>query len=447
MKTSVLLDHEPVADGGYLVRALLRIEGEPPTAEGRIPLNLSLVLDRSGSMSGEPLQAARDAATMLVRRLYPEDTVSVVAYDDEVDVVATPATGEGQEGLSDLIGSIRARGCTNLSGGWLRGRDLVAQGRRAGGVNRVVLLTDGLANVGITDPATLIGLTRSAARDAITTTTIGFGPDYDEDLLAAMADGGGGGAYYVERPDQASGIFEEELEGLLSLAAQNVRVTIRPGADADFVKVLHDVPSHAEGAELTLEAGDLYAREPRRIVMEFLIPPEAVERLRGGADGGEPDLFAQGPPGAGAGAPGAPPSAEVAHLRVVAHVLTPRGGVELQEITLPVTLSPETGGHVEPEVRREVLLIEAAKAREQALEARDRGDFDGAAHTLRAVAERARAFGLDDATLREEADDLERMSRSFAHMDVSASDVKYLKQRAYARHRGRGGSVERFRRE
>ncbi|MEJ2207387.1 MAG: VWA domain-containing protein, partial [Gemmatimonadota bacterium] len=247
MKTTVLLDHEPVADGGFLVHALLRIEGDPPATDGRVPLNLSLVLDRSGSMHGAKLAAARKAAAMLVRRLATEDTVSVVAYDDEVDVVAAPATGEAQEDLPARIGAIRSGGMTNMSGGWLLGRDLVAKALREGGVNRVLLLTDGLANVGITDPDQLVGLTRTGAEAGFSTTTIGFGKDFDEDLLRALADAGRGGSYYLEEIDQASGIFEEELEGLLSLAAQNVRVAVLPGADADFVKVLHDYPSTAEG--------------------------------------------------------------------------------------------------------------------------------------------------------------------------------------------------------
>ncbi|HUF74705.1 MAG TPA: VWA domain-containing protein, partial [Longimicrobiales bacterium] len=124
MKTSVLLDHEPVADGGFLVRALLRLDGEAPGAGDRVPLNLSLVLDRSGSMSGAPLAAARDAACQLVRRLRTEDTVSVVAYDDRVSIVARPATGEHQEHLPDYIAAIRSGGTTNLSGGWLAAREL-----------------------------------------------------------------------------------------------------------------------------------------------------------------------------------------------------------------------------------------------------------------------------------------------------------------------------------
>jgi len=419
MKTTVLLDHEPVADGGWMVHALLRIEGEAPKDRDRTPLNLSLVLDRSGSMWGEKLDAATRAAAMLARRLAPEDVVSVIAFDDHVDVVAPPATGEAQEQLPDLIRGIQPGGSTNLSGGWLRGRDLVADCLREGGVNRVLLLTDGMANVGITDPDQLVGLCASATRLGIGTTTIGFGEDYDEDLLKAMADAGRGGTYYIEKVDQASGVFEEELEGLLSIAAQNVRVTVEPGADASFVKVLHDYPSHAEGQILTLEVGDLYAREPRRVLMEFLLPPEA---------------------------PAAEGTAQVGRVTVTAHVITEAGGVELHEITLPLTLSPEEGGRVEPEVRKELLLLEAARLRREALEARERGDWGTAAQALRGYGNRVAAAGLQDPEVLEEARDLEGMAASFDRAEVDAADVKYMKQRAYSRQRSRGGQVERFRR-
>jgi Ca-activated chloride channel family protein len=273
--------------------------------------------------------------------------------------------------------------------------------------------------VGIVDPGQLVGLCASATRLGISTTTIGFGADYDEDLLKAMADAGRGGTYYIEKVDQASGVFEEELEGLLSIAAQNVRVTVEPGADAGFVKVLHDYPSHAEGQVLTLEVGDLYAREPRRVLMEFLLPPEAAD--------------AKG-------------TADVGRVTVTAHVVTEGGGVELHEITLPLTLSPEEGGKVEPEVRKELLLLEAARLRREALEARDRGDFGTAAQALRGYGDRVASAGLEDPDVLEEARDLEGMAASFDRAEVDAADVKYMKQRAYSRSRSRGGQVERFRR-
>jgi Ca-activated chloride channel homolog len=114
MKTSILLDHEP-ADAGRVVRLLLRLEAAATGRADRLPLNLSLVLDRSGSMHGGKLEAACAAAALLVRRLSPDDVVSVVAYDDAVCTIAEPATGAAQASLPREIESIETGGSTNLS--------------------------------------------------------------------------------------------------------------------------------------------------------------------------------------------------------------------------------------------------------------------------------------------------------------------------------------------
>lgn len=420
MKTKVLLDHEPVADGGYFVRALLRIEGTPPPSEGRVPLNLSLVLDRSGSMAGEPMRAAIDAASMLVRRLHPDDVVSVVAYDDEVEVVAPPSTAEGHDEVIAGIQALFARGATNLSGGWLRGRELVAENATAGGVNRVVLLTDGLANQGISDPGRLAGMTKAGNAAGVTTTTIGFGPGFDEDLLREMADEGGGNAYYIERSDQSTGVFEEELEGLSSLSAQNIRVSIQPGTHAEYANVVHQYPRDSEGSLLTISVGDLYAREPRRLLMEFLVRPEQI---------GEEE-------------------AHVADVTVHAHVLTEEGGIEIHTINLPISVSLEEGGRVDPTVRKEMVILEAADARAKALEATRDGRHDEGSEYLRASIRKLE--GIDDAdsdgVVAEELADLKVMEALVVSEELQEQDVKYMKQRMYDAHRGRDSAKGRIRR-
>jgi Ca-activated chloride channel family protein len=405
MKTRILMDHEPVADGGWLLRALLKIEGTPRTDENRVRLNLSIVLDKSGSMAGEKLEAAKEAARSLAQRLWPEDMVSVVTYDESVHVVAHPATGEAQAGLSDLIAAIYAGSTTNLSGGWLKGRDFVAANRRDGAVNRVLILTDGLANVGITEPAKLTGLCRTAAANGITTTTIGFGAGFNEDLLTAMSDGGGGAAYYIEHPDQAPGVFDEELEGLLSISAQNLTVRLEPTAGNECVQVWHEYPSTAEGDTLVLSIGDLYAREARHVLAEFLLKPAAE-----GAEEAEID---------------------VATFVVTAQVLREDGSIEQQEVTLPVKLSPVEGGYAEPTVRKEMLHLQAARERRQALEDWDRGDYVGARQRLQSFGVGIANSPYADDELREEAADFDRMAaRSAAHL-VSEEDRKYMHLREH----------------
>ncbi|HEX7120685.1 MAG TPA: VWA domain-containing protein [Longimicrobiales bacterium] len=440
MKTEILLDHEPANDGAaYVVRALLRLHGDPPTADDRVPLNIGIVLDRSGSMAGAPLEAAKEAAALLVRRLAPVDVVSVVAYDDAVRTVAEPATGDAQHDLIGRIHAIRSGGCTNLSGGWLRGRDLVAASKRDGATHRLLLLTDGLANVGITDPDRLVGLCRNAREAGIVTTTIGFGPDYDEVLLRRMAEAGGGSMYYIERPDQAPAVFAEEIDGLLSLRAQNIAVEIRPAAAARLACVHHRYPSEPLDDGLRLELGDLYARDPRVLLAEFLVVPG--EPAAAGAHGAPRATGAPAGTGASA-APGTPAGAvDVAELTLTAHVVAENGSIERREIRLPIRASLAEGPRVDPDVRRELLLQEAARAREAAYEAQRRGDDDAAGGLLREAAEHLALEDLVDPELLEEAADLAGMAELFDAGRASEADAKYLYQRGYARRANRRGTA------
>jgi Ca-activated chloride channel homolog len=416
METKILLDHEPVADGGYLVRAMLRITGQAPEAADRSPLNLSVVLDRSGSMGvlGK-LKRAKEAASLLVRRLGDGDGVSVVAYDDEVRTVAGRMTGAQRQELLGRIGQLGPGGSTNLSGGWLRGRELVAQALVDGGVNRVLLLTDGLANVGITDPHQLTELVRSAAARGVSTTTIGFGQDYDERLLRALAEAGGGNTYYIEQPDQAPSVFEAEIQGLMALAAQNVAITVTPAPAAELAAVHHRYPSQttADGA-LRLELGDLYAFEPRSLLSEFLISDDDAAEV------------------------------DVATLTLEAHVLLAGGGVEKRTVTLPIRVSRAAAAVVNPDVRRELLLLEAAQAREAALEDRARRAFDDGARKLRRVAEKLAPHAGDDPELQDEVEDLRDMAERFDGEQVSMADAKWMYHRAYSHGQSKRSMMERL---
>ena len=411
MNTSLLLDHEPTGSPScHVVRALLRVEGEAPPSTDRAPLHVALVLDRSGSMAGGKLEAVKDAAIDLVRRLSPDDLVTVVTYDDVVTTVAEPGPGSEQADLTARIQDLRTGGMTNLSGGWLRGRELLAgaAGRPEGAadpeapaVARILLLTDGLANRGITDRERLCALTAEARSAGITTTTIGFGADYDEVLLRGMADAGGGGTYYIARPDQAVDVFAAEIDGLLELSAQNLTATVTPSEGAELTVVRHSYPSTDLGDALRLEMGDLYAREPRELLCEFGVRvPEDREEV------------------------------EVASVVLSAHVVTADGGMEHTETTLPIAFSPADGPRVEPEVRRVALLLEAAKLREEVLDDRDRGDYEAASEKLREMAARVEEAADGDPELAEElseeAADLRSMAGHFEVREVSDADAKYL---------------------
>jgi Ca-activated chloride channel family protein len=248
----------------------------------------------------------------------------------------------------------------------------------------------------------------------ITTTTIGFGADYDEKLLRGMADAGGANTWYIERADQAADVFAEELEGLLTLCAQNVSVEIRPADTVALTAIRHQYPTTALGSGTRLDIGDVYAREPKSVLAEFFVP-SLVD------DSDASDVH-------------------VADIIVLAHVLTEAGGVERREIKFPVVSRLTSSGHVEPEVQKEILLLDAAKAREDALRLRDQGDLGGAAAVLAKMAGAMAAAPCppgDAAELGEQAEDLGEMASRFVAENVSEEDAKYLAQRAYNAHRGK----------
>src|SRR6478752_6448249 len=164
----------------HQVGMLVTLSADAPTQ--RPPINVALVLDRSGSMSGTPLAAAREAAARFASFLTGHDRLSIVAFDDQVRTI---------------FGPVQAGGSTNLSGGWLKGRKLVEKDL-VEGTNRVVLLTDGQANVGVIDPAKLVGLAQAGVAKGVSTTCIGFGAGFNEDLLEPMASAGAGNYWYVE---------------------------------------------------------------------------------------------------------------------------------------------------------------------------------------------------------------------------------------------------------
>ena len=394
MQAHIRLDHTLLAvEGEHRVNAMLELAAPAAPDAGRPALGVALVLDRSGSMAGPKLEVARRCAAWVVERLAPSDRVAVVAYDDEVTLVA-PLGPPDPARLGAAIAAIPPGGMTNLSGGWLKG--LEELGRQAGvPVRKVVLLTDGLANVGITEPAMLTDAARAAAEAGVGTSTIGLGADFDEDLLTALSDAGEGGAHFAETPDAAPAIFAAELEGLASVVAQNVSVEVRPGPGVSAVGALNDYPATRVEGGLQLALGDAYGGERRRVVLELEIP----------------HLAALGP-------------ARVAEL-VVRYVAVGEG-LSHHTRTVPVVVnavSAEEAARAVPdaEVTEEVLLLRAARAQEEAVRRADRGDHAGAGAVLREASAMLAAAPPGAAR----AEELLRRSRDLAAQGNEMSPMGY----------------------
>ncbi len=429
----------PVPGRPLTLTCLTRVTGEAPPGEERLPLNLALVLDRSGSMQGEKIRNLKEAVRLLMRRLRPDDVVSAVGYDHEVLTLARGATGqEGHEGVLAVLDRLHARGMTNLSGGWFQGRDLATGHRVQGGVNRILLMTDGLANQGVTHRGALTELCRAAADEGTVTTTIGFGADYDEDLLRDMAEAGGGATWYVETPDQAPGIFEEEIEGLLSLAAQHVRLRFRLAPGCRFVELHHDHPVHHTSAGVEVGLGDLYALEPRpalfRLELDAPTPTTRGEKPVGG-----------GPSGWSPGEDISLGTLEVSGYRTGG---SDGVGVRREVVEFPLRFTLAGEGRTDAEVERVRALLHTARARRDALAREEQGDVPGAQRILRQAACVLVEAAPDDEDALTEARDLEQVAIHLGEAGgFDAADLKYMKQSAWDESRARSRAKKRYYRD
>ncbi|WP_152560102.1 vWA domain-containing protein [Hymenobacter sp. IS2118] len=265
--TPVLLEN--MADMASL---LLNFREYVPNPQRR-PLNVALVIDRSGSMAGAPLRYALQAAADFVDRLAANDRLSIVVYDDHVNTLLEAELVTDKSAIKKVLQGVRAGGLTNLSGGWLRGCELVARHKTDQHVNRVLLLTDGQANNGITNSAVLIKTAATKAEEGITTTTLGFGSHFEEDLLIGMARAANGNFYFIQSLDDAADVFGIELDSLKAIAAQNLTVTLTPlngAVIADVLSLARQEPQ-ADG-RMVLHLGDVHENEDKPLGLQLQLP-------------------------------------------------------------------------------------------------------------------------------------------------------------------------------
>ena len=280
MHVSTNLDVDLVAvEAADQVNLLLELQApQLPEQATRAEQTLGVVLDRSGSMSGEPLAASRRALTTLIGRLDPRDRFGLVVFDDHADVVVPTASLEslGADKVREAIAGVHSGGCTDLSAGYLLGLSEAGRAMGDGGAT-VLLISDGHANSGETSPQILGTLAEGRAGKRITTTTIGYGLGYDEELLVALARGGNGDHVFAEDVDQLHPAIAQQVSGLLAKAVTATSVTIRPlGAGLAGIAVLHDVPVAHLGGEVIAQLGDLYQGESRRLLIQLDIPAMAA---------------------------------------------------------------------------------------------------------------------------------------------------------------------------
>ena len=217
------------SNSGQSLDVLLRLRAPIQEIEGatRTPLAVSLVIDRSGSMGEGRLTEAKRCALDLLSRLKDEDWVSVVIYDDQVEVLLETMSARMAKALLPIrLDDIQPRNMTNLHGGWLKGAETLAPRAGRGMVSRVILLSDGQANRGLLEREAIYEQVRELASAGVTTSTVGIGFDFNEELMTGIATAGQGNSWYGQRAEDLAESFDAELGFLTSLVWQDVRIKL-----------------------------------------------------------------------------------------------------------------------------------------------------------------------------------------------------------------------------
>ena len=328
-------------------------------------------------MSGQKLELAKQAVLEAIGRLDDRDRFSVVAYDDEVQVVVerTAADGAARRDATDRLRALGPGGSTNLSGGWFAGAEQVAARQDADAVNRVLLLTDGLANVGIVDIGELSTHAGELRARGISTTTFGVGTDFDESLLQSMADAGGGHFYYIADAAQIRDHIASEVGETLEVVARDVMLEVIP-SEGVRIEAISPQAVLPRGTRSVVSLGDLVANQALEVVLRLTFPYGELgrdSRVMIGLDG------------------------------------------EMERLTW--TYADDRTNDAQPrdrDVDRAVARQFAARARQEAVQHNRRHDFQAAERLLKGTARRIRKYADGDPMLRELVASLEEEAPTYA---------------------------------
>ncbi len=266
---------------GTTQTAVIRVNLEARLPEDRMerpPVNLVLVLDRSGSMSGDKIAKAREAAIEALRRLNGRDRFALVAYDHQVETLVPSQSAANTAWIEERIRRIQPGGNTALFSAVSQGAAEVRRHLGRGYINRIVLLSDGLANVGPSNPSDLGRLGAALLKEGISVTTVGVGTGYNEDLMAQLADRSDGNHYFVADSRDLPRIFAAELGDVLSTVARRVVIEIDC---PDGIRPLRIIGREGRilNNRVELRMNQLYGGQNKYALVEVEVPAGRPEQV------------------------------------------------------------------------------------------------------------------------------------------------------------------------
>jgi Ca-activated chloride channel family protein len=386
-------------DVSVTVNVLVTIKApDSPPGEKRLPVAVSLVIDRSGSMSeARKMAYAKTAAKTLINSLDSSDMLGIVTYDSSVDVVSPLRKVTDKRKLIRMIDGISPGGMTFLSGGLEAGVAQLRDTRREGPC-RVILLSDGLANQGVTDPELVASLGAKARNSGIGVSTIGLGLDFNEDLMQHLAQRGGGQYYYIKDSEYLPAVFKQELALVVDSFTRDLRASFTSSAGVGKVKI-YGYNSQSRDKTTDIEMGDLSSGENRQIMMQLTVTPD---KKSGSQELGVLELnYVDQSDG----------SAHTVSLPAQIPVLAEESARREAE---------ESGAAEVRAVREEVLLLEAEEAQVAAVDELRKGNTENARKIL---GEQARALSPAAPANKAVASKLAKIKDVDANLDKAQNDA------------------------
>jgi Ca-activated chloride channel family protein len=277
-------NYVPVTQEPQKCYALVDVKVLSEDITGRMPINLNLVLDHSGSMSGEKIADLREAVKFVIDQLEPNDIISVTIFDDSVDVILPSQPVSDKNQLKSLIDGIDADGGTAMSLGMRAGLDEVAKNLAPDKISRILLLTDGQT---YGDEDKCEELAKEAGSKRILINALGLGDDWKAELLSQIANHSGGSSTFLKEPSVITGIFQGEVRWLQAIAAQNSEVTFRLTKDVTMQRVHRTIPDIAQlglaapdDRTVSVQIGELSKDYGQQLLFELMVPPRQAGQYR-----------------------------------------------------------------------------------------------------------------------------------------------------------------------